>query len=61
MYHISCQAEQLQSQSRGGGSGSRLEEWLEEKANGAELLCGRLEARVLRSEADLAQVMRSLD
>ena len=37
---------------------SLLEEWLEEKANGAELLCGRLEARVLRSEADLAQVMR---
>ena len=44
------QVEHLQGQTRGGGT-SRVEEWLEDKVNAAELQCGRLEARVIRSEA----------
>jgi hypothetical protein len=56
------QVEHLQSQTRNGsGAASRVEEWLEDKVNAAELLCGRLEARAIRSEAELAAAQATID
>jgi chromosome segregation ATPase len=54
------QIDHLQGQTRGVGN-SRVEEWLEDKVNSAELQCGRLEARVIRSEADLSSAMAALE